>query len=91
MTKPISDFPAGKPRGSGKHKKPPAPPRLYPEGYFTPTWPPGFVSAFECRQGRLQEISGRALGQRMRETGAGWGSGTISLPNSPKHAAPGDM
>lgn len=92
--RPISSFPATKPAKSGKKAAddPNAPPpRMFPVGYFTPTWPPGFVSALTCRKGHLQELNGRDMGQQNRAEGRGWGDGTIAMPRTPERLAPGTM
>lgn len=75
-------------------KRKPTPATNYPAGFFTAlirehNWPPMFEPRFAHDD---TEWKRRLAGQVAREvaitTGAGWNTGTIVLPNTPKWLPP---
>ena len=78
-----------------KHKH--TPPREFSAGHFTELvvrhyWPPMFESSiawspFELKRQQAAE-AGRVAAPA---NGNGWAAGTILLPGTPKHAAPGKL
>jgi hypothetical protein len=79
----ISTFPPAVPT---KRIKPPVV-RTKPDGWFTPTWPPGFVSQHQPTKGNLATGTKNSRAVQV-ETGSGWGTGTIPMPKTPKNQRP---
>jgi hypothetical protein len=73
------------------------PTKTYPPGYFTESmtrhnWPPRFVSKMDAASTSAHHQRASAKARELAvEHGLGWGTGTIVLPNTPKHQAPGMM
>ena len=81
---------------NGRRKRAGTPAADYPPGYFTAlvrqhNWPPMWQPATlpVDRTPRHIDMSAEAL--RRRSESVGWGSGTIVLPGTPVHKAPGPM
>jgi hypothetical protein len=69
----------------------------YEPGHFTAlirkhNWPPEFVSLMKHdeREAERKQAAEKAR-QAASATGAGWGNGTIAMPNTPKWTAPKPM
>lgn len=71
-------------------------------GYYTApfrraNWPPGFWQAKDseredrCSSESLRSAASAANAQKARESGKGWGNGTVTMPRTPKNIAPGWM
>lgn len=78
-------------------RKPPTPAVAYPPGWFTEpvrAWVQ-LQHAGASEQAARPPIAFQELAKRGRlkaeQTGSGWGTGTIVLPNTPKHSAPAWM
>ena len=90
--------PAARPGAARRKPEPAAPAVAYPAGYFLAlvrqwNWPPRFEPQAPAPKPGAQGLA--AAGRRGREVsivnGVGWGNGTLVLPNTPRHLAPGMM
>lgn len=72
-------------------------PVTFPPGHFTAlirehNWPPGFEPQVVWRHDdHLRQEAARHAREESAANGRGWGNGTITLPKTPKHSAPGTM
>ena len=83
VEKSISTFP---PKLLPVIKKParPAVVRTKPDGWFVPSWPPGFISQIKTdRNGHLAQATAKSR-EVSSSTGVGWGIGTVVMRNTPK-------
>jgi hypothetical protein len=79
-----------------KRQGPPTQPREYTPGWFTEpvlAWWPNWQPYAETRKPGDPLASHHAMLSRRRaqESGVGWGRGTVQLPKTPQHDAPGWM
>jgi hypothetical protein len=66
----------------------------YPPGYFLSpvlAWWPGWRSSIEVTSNGRLAAAQLADAWSRAQTGTGWGSGTVLMPNTPKNDAPGWM